>query len=103
MPTGSAEMPSSLWGRMTWAVADCEAALSIGGPDEAAHFCMGSARLLSGDFEQAIGDFDSAIECNSGSGRAYHARALAKELMGDSEGSDLDYGRARDLGYDESS
>ncbi len=93
MPTGSAEMPSSLWGRMTWAVADCEAA----------HFCMGSARLLSGDFEQAIGDFDSAIECNSGSGRAYHARALAKELMGDSEGSDLDYGRARDLGYDESS
>ena len=85
------------------AMADCEAALAIGGPDEAAYFYMGNAQLFSGNFEQAIEDFDSAIECNSGSGRAYHARALAKELMGDSEGSDLDYGRARDLGFDESS
>ena len=85
------------------AVADCEAVLAIGGPDEAAYFCMGNARLFSGNFEQAIGDFDSAIECNSGSGQAYYARALAKELLGDSEGSDMDYGRARDLGFDESS
>lgn len=58
---------------------------------------------MSGNFEQAIGDFDSAIECNYDSGRAYYARALAKELKGDSEGSDLDYRRARDLGFDESS
>ena len=85
------------------AVADCEAALAIGGPDEAAYFCMGNARLLSGNFEDAIGDFDSAIECDSGSGQAYYARALASELMGDLEGSGLDYGRARDLGFDESS
>ena len=64
---------------------------------------MGNDRLLSGDFEQAIGDFDSAIECNSGSGRAYYALALAKELRGDSKGSDLDYRRARDMGFHESS
>ena len=80
MPAGSAEMPASPWGRMTWAVADCKAALSIGGLDEATYFCIGNARLFSGDFEQAIGQFDSALECNSGSGRAYHARALAKDL-----------------------
>lgn len=85
------------------AVADCEAALAIGGPDEASYFCMGNARLFSGNFEQAIGDFDLAIGCDSGSGRAYYARALAKELNGDAEGSDLDYRRARDLGFDESS
>ena len=58
---------------------------------------------MSGNFEQAIGDFDSAVECDSDSGRAYYARALTKELMGDAEGSDLDYRRARDLGFDESS
>ena len=85
------------------ALADCEAALAIGGPDEAAYFCMGNARFFSGDFEQAINNFDSAIECNSDSGRAYYSRALAKELKGDAEGSDLDYRRARDLGFDESS
>ena len=85
------------------AVADCEAALAIGGPDEATYFLLGNARLFSCNFEQAIGDFDSAIECDSGSGRTYYARALAKELMGDAEGSDLDYRRARDLGFDGSS
>ena len=90
-------------GEYDLAVADCEVALTIGGPDEASYFYMGNARLLSGNFEQAIGDFDSAIECNSDSGRPYYARALAKELKGDSEGSDLDYRRARDLGFDESS
>ena len=85
------------------AVADSEAALAIGGPDEAAIFCMGNARLLSADFEQAIGHFDSAIGCDSGSGRVYYARALAKGLMGDLESSDLDHRRARDLGFDDSS
>ena len=73
-------------GEYDLAVVDCEAALAIGGPDEASYFYMGNARLLSGNFEQAIGDFDSAIECNSDSGRAYYARALSKELKGDSEG-----------------
>ena len=53
------------------AVADCGAALAIGGPDEAAFFCMGNARLFSGHFDQGIGDFDSAIECDSNSGRKY--------------------------------
>ena len=90
-------------GEYDLAVADCEAALAIGGPDEACYFYMGNARLFSGEFEQAIGYFNSAIESNSDSGRAYYSRALAKELKGDSEGSDLDYRRAWDMGFDESS
>ena len=90
-------------GEYDLAVADCETALAIGGPDEACYFYMGNARLFSGEFEQAIGYFNSAIESNSDSGRAYYSRALAKELKGDSEGSDLDYRRAWDLGFDESS
>ena len=84
-------------------MADCEAALSIGGPDEAAYFLMGQARLLSGNLEQAVLDFDSAVECKAESGRAYYGRALAKELMGDSRGSGSDYSRAKELGYDDES
>ena len=88
-------------GEYDLAVADCESALSIGGPDEAAYFYIGNARLFSGNFDLAIQSFNSAIECNSSSGRAYYARALAKELLGDSQGSEPDYSRARELGYDD--
>ena len=90
-------------GEYDLAVDDCEAALSIGGPDETTYFYMGQARLFSGRLEQAVGDLDSAVECNSDSGRAYYARALVKELLGDLDGSDLDYRRAQELGFDESS
>ena len=82
---------------------DCEAALSISGPDEAAYFCMGNAHLFSGSFDLAIQNFDSAIECNSDSGSAYYGRALAKELTGDAEGAEFDLRRARELGYDDPS
>ena len=101
MPDGSGEMPTSQWGLTTWRWPTARPPCPSAGPDEAAYFYIGNARLLSGNFEQAIGDFDSAIGCNSDSGRAYYARALAKELKGDSEGSGLDYRRARDLGFDE--
>ena len=83
------------------AVSDCEAALSISGPDEVAYFCMAKANLFNGNLEQAMRDFDSAVQCNPSSGRALYGRALARELTGDSEGAERDYNSARVLGYDD--
>ena len=89
-------------GEYELAVADCEAALSIAGPDEVAYFYIGQASLFSGNFGLAIQSYDSAIGCNPDSGRAHYGRALAKELSGDPEGAEIDYRRARELGYDDS-
>ena len=86
-------------GEYDLAVADCEAALSISGPDEAAYFCIGNSHLFSGNLDLAIQSLDSAIECDSDSGRAYYSRALANELSGDVERAELDYRRAKELGY----
>ena len=85
-------------GEYEQAIADCETALSIGGPDETTHFYIGQASLFSGNFESAIQSYDSAIQCNPDSGRSYYGRALAKELLGDTQSSGLDYRRARELG-----
>ena len=40
-----------------------------------------------------------ASEIDPMGGRYIHGRGLAYELMGDAEGAEEDYRRARDLGY----
>ena len=55
-------------GEYELAVADCEADLTISGPDGAAYFCVGQARLFSGNFEQAVRHYDAAVQCNPDSG-----------------------------------
>ena len=90
-------------GEYDLAVADCETALDLADPDEAAHFFMALAHLQAGRLDLAIKSFDSAVERSPDSGRACYGRALAKELAGDAAGSEHDYRLALELGFDQSS
>ena len=76
--------------------------MSISGNDDVAYFHRGNANLFSGNLEQAMTDFNSAIRCNPASARSIYARGLVRELTGDAVGVEEDYNRARELGYDDS-
>ena len=81
------------------AISDCDMALNLSPCDPIASFTRGNAHLFSGVLELALRDFNAAVEFDSASGRFIHGRGLVRELMGDAEGAEEDYRRARDLGY----
>lgn len=69
--------------------------------DEIAYRGRGNARLFSGEFELAMEDFDSALECNPDSAAAYYGRAVAHKVMGNDKEAESDRRQALELGYDE--
>ena len=81
------------------AILDCDMALNLSPGDPIAYFTRGNAHLFSGVLELALSDFDAAVELDPTSGRFIHGRGLVRELMGDAEGAEQDYQRARALGY----
>ena len=82
------------------AILDCSKALNLSPDDPIAYFTRANAHLFSGELKLALSDFNSASELDPTGGRYIHGRGLVRELMGDAEGAEQDYGRARDLGYD---
>ena len=84
------------------AISDFNASLRLDDSGDSAYFGRGNAHLFLGRLDLAIADFSAAIERNPESARAFHGRGVTREVMGDSEGAENDYGRARKLGYDES-
>ena len=62
----------------------------------------GKAQLFSGKLHLATADFDAALECNPEGAPAAYGNGLARKLVGDADGEENDYRRARDLGYDDS-
>ena len=81
------------------AISDCNKALHLSPCDPIAYFTRGNAHLFSGTLELALRDFNAAVEFDPASGRFIHGRGLVRELLGDAEGADEDYQRARELGY----
>ena len=93
------------------ALSDFDASLKLNGTDEAAYRGRGNAYLFSGKPELAIVDFNAVVavaihgrggECNPESAVAIHGRGVARDVMGDAEGAESDYRRARELGYNDS-
>ncbi len=83
------------------ALADFNVALSLNPSDEVAYRGRGNVHLFTGNFELALTEFNAALECDPNSAPAMHARALARECMGDTEGAAEDCRRAKELGYDD--
>ena len=96
---GDAYLAKGDYGR---AVADFDIALRMDSADEIAYRGRGNARLFSGELDLAMADFNAAIECNPASAVAIYGHGVVLEVMGDPEGAENDYRRARELGYDES-
>ena len=83
------------------AVSDFDAALKLDPKDEVAYRWRGTAHLCTGELNSALSDFDAAIACNPESGYAHQGRGLVREAMEDPERAQIDFLRARELGYDE--
>ena len=86
-------------GEYDLAIADCNNALKLTPRDPMAHFTRGNAHLFSG--ELALADFKTAVEFDPTSGRSTYGRGLVRQLMGDDDGAEQDFQRARELGYDD--
>ena len=84
------------------AVADFDVALEVNSADDVAYRGRGNAYLFSGKFDLALADFNAAVASNPASAVANYGRGVVREVMGDIEGADKDYRRARELGYDDS-
>lgn len=76
------------------------AALTIvacgGNSDAESHLNQGKAHLEDGSYEQAVDEFDAAIRLDP----EYASRGVAKLVMGDGQGAEQDFRKARELGYD---
>jgi len=59
-----------------------KAALAADDQDALAHYAMGNAHLVRGDYSAAIGAYDRAIEINPSFAAAHHERAGAHSLSG---------------------
>ena len=81
-------------------VADFSRALNLNPDDPIAYFHRANAHLFSDNLDQALADFDETLKMNPANGRATYGRGLAKEMMGDKQGAEEDYQKARDPGFD---
>ena len=87
-------------GNYDQAVADYNIALKLSPGDAYSHVGRSKAYLFSGKLELALADFDAAVQADPNSGVVIHSRGWLREKMGDAEGAERDYQRARELGYD---
>ncbi len=83
------------------AISDFDAALKLDPEDEVAYRWRGTAHLCMGDLNSALSDFDAAITRNPENAYTHQCRGLVREAMDDPEGAQIDFLRARELGYDE--
>ena len=60
----------------------------------------GVTKIVLGDYEDAIADFDSAIHIKPEEARFYANRARAKEALGQQESAKSDFEKAKDLDSD---
>ena len=64
------------------------------------YFDSGYLKLVgSDDYQDAIQDFDKAIEIEPNYAEAYYYRGNAKQSLDDKVGACLDWGKAAELGY----
>ena len=66
-----------------------------------AHFTRGNGHLFKGHFELALADFEAAVQADPTSADAIYACGLARQLLGDGDGAEKDFQRARELGYED--
>ena len=69
--------------------------------DPIAYFTHGKARLFTKQLKLALGVCNAAVEIDPASGRSTHLQGLVRDLIEDTEGAEEDYGRPRELGYDD--
>ena len=84
------------------AIADFTSSLKTSPHDEIAYRSRGKAHLFKEQFELALADFEAAVRADPNSGVATYARGLTRQLLGDDDGAEKDFQRARELGYDDS-
>jgi len=65
-----------------------------------ANYYKGLALYQSGNFEDAISSFDTAISQSPADGLAYNLRGCSKEFLGDTSGAKKDYKKAKSLGVE---
>ena len=82
-------------------IADCNSALKLNPGDAMAYFTRGNGHLFSGKLELSLADFNTAVEFDPTSGRSTYGRGLVRQLLGDDDGAEKDFHRARELGYDD--
>ncbi|MEE4264913.1 MAG: tetratricopeptide repeat protein [Desulfobacteraceae bacterium] len=65
--------------------------------DRLAWLARGSVYLKMGNSQNAISDFNQAIELDSNHPKAYHLRGLAREMAGEYDEALVDFGKAIDI------
>ena len=65
--------------------------------DRLAWLARGSVYLKMGNSQNAISDFNQAIELDSNHPKAYHLRGLAREMSGDNDEAIADFTKALDM------
>ena len=83
------------------AIADFTNSLKISPHDEISYRSRGNAHLFKEQFELALADFEAAVQADPYSGVATYARGLTRQVLGDADGAEKDFQRARQLGYDD--
>jgi len=71
--------------------------LNVDPSDRLAWLARGSVYLKMGNSQNAISDFNQAIELDSNHPKAYHLRGLAREMAGDNDAALEDFTRALDI------
>ena len=85
------------------AVVDSDAAIQLASADEessAAYHTRGAARAALGDYDNAIADFDAAIQLNPETAINYLDRGLAKEALGEKDAAKTDFEKATRINGD---
>ena len=69
--------------------------------DAEAYMDRGNANAQKGLLDEAIADYDAALRINPDFALAYYNRGLVRREMGDSQGGEEDFRKAREFGYRE--
>ena len=88
-------------GEYDLAIADCNGTLKLNPRAPLAYFTRRNAHLFSGQLELALADFSTAAEFDPTRGRSTCGRGLVCQLLGDDDGAEEDFQRARELGYND--
>jgi tetratricopeptide (TPR) repeat protein len=79
------------------AVADYTQAIKIDPRNPKYYNNRGAAHLMAKNYRQAVTDFTEAIQRNDGLANAYQGRGLAFAELGETQRSNADLARAREL------
>lgn len=66
-----------------------------------AYSFRGSIKMIFNEFNDALIDYDKAIELNPKNGAAYYERGILKEALGNEDGASMDFVMAKLLDYDD--